>query len=214
MVRMSVRHASHAWRHRRSRPVAPHAVAFLYADPIPPAEPGAPPYFTVVAATRMVNDHATVRDLPRLLYRLAALARERYLPTPGGFDPALHMTNHRDRASGTATYIGLGISTLDTPADTWDDIQTTSSDSQDVPGRCYALLLDHTAILIDRGANRASFGALTLRCTGELNIAPGLPARAWIHHPDVWSMPAPADVWERMHELHNLALHQPRRPTL
>src|SRR5262249_25091269 len=149
----------HAWRHRRDRPVAPHALGFLYADPIPPAEDGRR-YYHVVAATRMVNDDPAVRDLPALLYRLAALARERYLPTPGGFDPAVHMTTHQDEPSGAARYIGLGVSTLDTPAGTWDDVQASAGGADEVPGRCYALLCDGTAILADRGG-RDSFGAVS-----------------------------------------------------
>jgi hypothetical protein len=213
LVRMSIRHGGHAWRCRRDRPVAPHAIGFFYADPARVGADGRQ-FFTVVAATRMVNDEPGVRDLPRLLYRLAALARDRYLPTPGGFDPATQMTTHQDRSSGVAQYIGLGVSTLDTPAGSWDEVQATAADQRDIPGRCYALLLDHTAILVDRGAARETFGAVAVRSTGDLNVAPGVPDRMWIHHPNVASMPAPADVWERMYELHALTLHQPRRPTL
>jgi hypothetical protein len=212
MVRMSAHHAAHAWRHRRDRPVAPHALGFLYADPIPPAEDGWQ-FFTVVAATRMVNDDPAVRDLPQLLYRLTALARERYLPTPGGFDPAVHMTTHQDKPSGPAQYIGLGVSTLDTPAGMWDDVRARAAGTDEVPGRCYALLLDGTAILADRGA-RNSFDTVSVRCTADLNVAPGLAGRRWIHDPDVSTMPAPIDVWERMYDLHTLTLHQPRRPYL
>lgn len=214
LVRMSVRHAAHAWRHRRDRPVAPHAVGFLYADPVPTPQAQTRQFFKVVAATRMVNDDPSVRDLPRLLYRLTALARDRYLPTPGGFDPATHMTNHHDEASGTAQYIGLGVSTLDTPAGMWDEIQTAAAGTDDLPGRGYALLLDHTAILVDRAANREAYGTVSVRSTGDLNVAWGLAGRMWIRHPDVSSMPAPLDVWERMHELHTLTLHQRQRPTL
>src|SRR5690349_21257281 len=70
MIRMSVRHGAHAWRHRRDRPVGPHAVAFLYADPVPKDTPQDRQFFDVAAATRMVGEHPDVADLPRLLYRL------------------------------------------------------------------------------------------------------------------------------------------------
>jgi hypothetical protein len=33
----------------------------------------------------------------------------RYLPTPGGCDPAVHMAVYHDDASGHANYIGIGI---------------------------------------------------------------------------------------------------------
>jgi len=214
LVRMSVRHAAHAWRHRRDRPVAPNAIAFLYADPVPIPDSQQVQYFKVVAATRMVNDDPAVRDLPRLLYRLTTLARERYLPTPGGFDPATHMTNHHDPASGSAQYIGLAMSTLDTPAGSWDDAQNTAVGTEDLPGRGYALLVDHTAILVDRAATREAYGTISIHSTGDLNVAWGMAGRMWIRHPDVSSMPAPPDVWERMYELHALTLNQPHRPTL
>jgi hypothetical protein len=64
MVRMSARHAAHAWRHRRDRAVVPHALAFLYADPMAPAEDGRQ-FFTVVAATRMVNGRVQVSGATR-----------------------------------------------------------------------------------------------------------------------------------------------------
>jgi hypothetical protein len=213
VVRMSVRHAAHAWRHRRDRPVGPHAVGFLYADPVSVAA-GQRQHFTVVAATRMVNDEASVRDLPRLLHRLTSLARTRYIPTAGGFNPAVHMSNHRDPSSAGAHYIGLAVSSLDTPAGSWDDAQAAATDTDDLAGRGYAILIDHTAILVDRAAHRDGFGTVSVHSTGDLNVMWGVAGRMWIRHPDVASMPAPADVWERMVELHALTLNQPHRPTL
>lgn len=221
LVRMNVRHAVHAWEHRRDRPVAPHAIAFLYTaatfpEPGPDTEPGgvAAHVVRLFAATRMVNDDPSVRELPQLLFRLTRLVRERYLPTPGGFDPAAQMSTHRDRAIGVACYAGLGVSTLDTPAGSWQEIQRRAEGVDDIPGRCLALLADNTAMLIDRGPTRTTFGSITVHSTGDLNLTPGIPGRPWLPHADVSSMPAPLDVWERMDELHNLILHQPRRPTL
>lgn len=124
------------------------------------------------------------------------------------------MTTHQDPTSGAAQYIGLGVSTLDTMTVTWADIQATADDTDDLPGRCYALLLDHTAILIERAATREGYGATSVRSTGDLNVARGLAGRMWIHHPDVSSMPAPVEMWERLYDLHTLTLRQPRRPTL
>jgi hypothetical protein len=212
LVRMSVRHGVHAWEHRRDRPVAPHAVAFFFTAPEAPDVERVG--YDVSAATRMTNDDPSVRDLPRLLFRLSRLAQERYLPTPGGFDPATQMCSHRDLNSGTAVYAGIGVSTLDTPAASWDDIQRQAAGVEDIPGRCYALLADHTALLIDRGPTRTTFGAVTVHSTGDLNLTPGVALRTWIPHADVSSMPAALDVWERLHELHSLTLNQPRRPML
>ena len=212
LVRMNLRHAAHAWEHRRDRPVAPHAVCFLYVDRRPAEAQGE--FLEVVAATRMFNDDPTVQDLPRLLHRLTVLARDRYAGTPGGFDPAVQMTGHHDQSSGAATYIGLGVSTLDTPAGGWAQMQQAATGPEDIAGRCLALLTDHTAMVLDRGASRDAFGAVSVHSTTDLNVAPGLAGRAWIHHRDVSTMPASADVWDRLHELHMVTVNQPHRPTL
>lgn len=225
MVRMSRNHATHAWENRRSQPVCPHAIGFLFADPVPRSEPDQDEteeqrrfrvlqFFTVAAATRMVNDSPDVRDLPQLLFRLTTLARERYLPTPGGFDPAVQMAIHRDRTSGRAQYIGLGVSTLDTLGATWDEALGTAMDVDDIPGRCFALLADNTAIVIDRGASRRARKDIGVHATTDLNYAGGLAPRLWTHHPTVSTMPAPSDVWDLMNDLHQLTFHQRPRPTL
>jgi hypothetical protein len=124
------------------------------------------------------------------------------------------MTNHRDEASGNAHYIGIGVSTLDTPAGSWDDVQSAATGTADLPGRAYALLVDHTALLIDRAATRQAYGTVSIHSTGDLNVQWGIAGRMWVRHPDVSFMPASPDVWERMYDLHALTLHQRQRPTL
>ena len=219
MLTMSRNHAAHAWTNRRSQPVCPHAIAFLYADAMPMGSAGMAHddgvrFATVVAATRMVNDSDDVQDLTRLLYRLTNLARGRYLPTAGGFDPAVQMATHRDRSSGHAYYIGLGVSTLDTPKSMWAAVQRTGSDVEDVAGRCFVLLADDTALLIDRGAPRLGRHDVGVHATRDLNYAGGVPPRAWTEYLDVTGMPAHIDVWNVMDDLHQLTLRQTRRPTL
>lgn len=53
-----------------------------------------------------------------------------------------------DRAVGRATFAALA---------SWEQIQKTAQSDMDVPGRCYAHLIDGSALLIDRLA-RQHFG--------------------------------------------------------
>jgi hypothetical protein len=218
MVVFNSNHALLAWTNRRSQPICPHGVAFLYADPVtlPEPKPGveSPHWHRVVAATRVVHDTPDVRELPALLYRLIRLARSRYLPTPGGFDPAEHMAVYRDKSSGAAEYVGIGVSTLDAIDISWEQAYRGAEDVDDIGGRVFALLYDHTAILADRGAPRTARGDVGVHSTGELNYSNMMVPRMWTRHHDVSSMPVAREVWDLMYELHQLVYHQNPRPTL
>ncbi|MDT5023579.1 MAG: hypothetical protein QOE61_5 [Micromonosporaceae bacterium] len=218
MVLLNYNHAILAWQGRRSQPICPHSIAFLYADPTPVADAApngdTPQWHRVAAATRIVHDTLDVRHLPDLLFRLNRLARTRYLPTPGGFDPAVHMAVYRDDASGHANYIGIGVSTLDTRQAPWEQAYRAAEDVDDLSGRALALLFDHTAILVDRGSPRQTRGDLGVHSTGELNYFGEAAPRIWTRHPEVSSMPVDREVWDLMHELHQLVYHQDPRPTL
>jgi len=204
LLRMNARHATHAWLQRRAHPVGPHGIAFLYYDHVPGS-----PVPTVVAATRLVDDTADVRALPRLLYRMANLARDRYAQ-PGGFDPRPSLTNRQDPMSSHASYIGLGVSSLDSDTEVWERIQQTSNGPLDLPGRCFILLGDGTHLLIDRGGQDV-FGEVRLASTHDLNIELGLAARRWAWRPDLVTTTGTAEVWPRLAELHQVIIgHHPR----
>jgi hypothetical protein len=197
-------------------PICPHAIAFLYLDtvPAPMLQVGQTPWRKVVAATRIVPDTPDVRDLPTLLFRLARLAKQRYLPTPGGFDPAVHMSVYRDETTGRAEYIGVGVSTLDTPDMRWEQACATAEDTDDLGGRMYVLLADHTAILIDRPPPRRGRRDLGVHSTGNLNFRDALAPRLWTGHRDVSTMPVEPEIWDLLNELHQAAYQQNPRPTL
>jgi hypothetical protein len=240
MAQFSHTHAQLAWDARKSQRICPHAIAFLYADPQPiPDDPAPNPpqnggrvarpyleptdrqrrlrtlrFYRIAAATRLDHDTPDVRELPELLYRLANLARTEYLPKPGGFDPAVQLSLHQDATSAHAPYVGVGVSTLDTPGTTWEQTTKAAQDHSDVGGRCYALLFDHTALLIDRGPPRRVRNELGVHATTDLNYEGGVAPRLWTHHPDVSTMTAPLEVWDQMHTLHQLVYHQTPRPTL
>jgi hypothetical protein len=197
-------------------PICPHAIAFLYLDavPTPTVHGGQRLWHKVVAASRVVPDTADVRELPTLLFRLARLARERYVPAPGGFDPAVHMSVYRDETTGHAEYVGVGVSTLDTLDGQWEHARAKAEDTDDLGGRMLMLLADHTAILVDRPPPRRGRRDLGVHSTGDLNFRDALVQRMWTSHRDVSTMPVEPEVWDLMHELHQVVYQQKPRPTL
>ena len=215
MEALSHNHARLAFD-RPGTPICPHAVAFLYLDTLPTTnvQGGQTLWRKVVAATRVVPDTHDVRDLPTLLFRLARLAQERYVPAPGGFDPAVHMSVYRDQTTGTAEYIGIGVSTLDTPNRPWERACAAAEDTDDLGARIYILLADCTAILVDRPPARRGRRDLGIHSTGEMNYHNALTHRMWTAHRDVSTMPVEPEVWDLMHELHQAAYQQNPRPTL
>jgi hypothetical protein len=207
LVRMNARHATHAWLSRRSQPVGPHGVAFLYYALARPSEPEHPAQFTVAAGTRLVDDAEDVRDLPRLLYRLTTLARERYLPDPAGFDPVARMCNRHDPIPAGAAYLGVGVSSLDTADATWDQSRQRATGPLDLPGRCFALLRDGSMLLIERGAQDV-FGEVRLVSTHDLNVRRDVSARKWSWLPDLTGIPGTAEIWRQLADLHGVASRQ------
>ncbi len=208
LLRMNARHATHAWLGRRSRPVGPHGLAFLYRDgptsPLPVAGP-VTGRFRVAAATRLVDSGPDVRDLPRLLYRLGRLAVDRYLPSPAGFDPRVQMANRHDPMSATSVYIGLGVSSLDSSEASWEQAQGSARSPLDLPGRCYAVLRDGTALLVER-AGRRDFGSVRIYCTHDLTVEPGVAPRPWVWDPNLTTSSDGAEVWRQLRHLHMIAL--------
>ncbi len=207
---MNWRHAAHAWQVRRDRPVAPWGVAFLYARPLP-AEPGWPRYCAVAGATRMVNEDRDIAEPAQLLFRLVGLARHRYLAKTGVFDPTV-MATFKDRISVPATYLGVGLSCLGDTMTAWEELRR--GDSDDIPGECFGLLRDGTALYFHRAARR-DLGKLRVHSTGDLSLQPGGGVfGACTYHDRYESMPGPADVWEQLHALHTVAVSQPQLPVL
>jgi hypothetical protein len=162
------------------------------------------------ARTRLVNDAGDIRALPRLLFRLADLARDRYAGTRG-FDPRDVLANRQDAMGPHATYIGVGVSSLDSASGTWEQIQQSASGPSDVPGRCFVLLGDGTHVLVDRG-NQDAYGEVRLASTHDFNLEYGLASRRWVWRPDLATSSGTAEVWPRLAELHQLIVGQsPRR---
>lgn len=104
-------HASHYWDLRRTSPVGPHALVFLYASMDPRFADPRRPYYEIKAASRLFRDGSEVQDLPALLAELCEIA-EGYLTGDGVFDPVAQMTQAGEPMPAEARYVGVGVSTL------------------------------------------------------------------------------------------------------
>ena len=198
-------HARQAWERRRRDPLGPHVLVFFYAEP----PTGGPPRCELRTAARLFLAADEPR-LPMLLYELLDVARE--LLEAGG-DPRTEMSNWHDEMSTRATYLGVGISSLDTPAATWRQVQHAAGSELDIPGRCYARLIDGTLLLVDRLAKQ-DFGKVNIWTTHLINDVSGEPQRRWNygHHladPDLRD-PATRNTWHWLDQLHNIILRGSR----
>ncbi len=200
--RMSVLHARHGWERRNRDPVGPHGLAFFYSEPLAgdPRRRGEQ-RAVLRTATRMFLDGPEVESLPRLLYDLIGIAED--YRREGGFDPRALMADRVEPMSRHAHYIGVGVSTLDTPAGDWAQIRQSANGELAVAGRCLALLADGTMLLLDRGGER-QFGALHIWSTHSLDVEPGQPWRTWrwAHHLPELHDPSTRDVWHWLGQLH------------
>jgi hypothetical protein len=202
---MNAMHGTHAWDRRRREPIGPHGLAFLYRDPI---TAGDPPRYKVAAATRLFLDGDDVRNLPRLLYEMIGIARDYH--ARGAFDPRLTMTDRQEEMSVHAEYIGLGVSTLDTPWTPWYEALENAAGPLDIPGCGYVMLIDGTRMVVERGGS--SSGTTKLFSSRQLTD-PMHPVRVWTWLRDA-HVPGRTELWQWMAQLHDLAAEGHRRETL
>lgn len=193
---MNFRHTEHAWERRYRDPIGPHALAFLYSEPAR----GKPARYTLRTATRLFLAGPEVDDLPRLLHDMADVVSRQ---GPGNHDPRL-LADRTEEMTPGSFYIGLAVSSLDTPAGPWSHLKQRLAGSIDVPGRCYALLTDDTMVLLDRGGE-SQFGHFEVRATDSLDEIPGDSMQRWTYDRSLREMsdPATSDIWRGMLELHN-----------
>jgi hypothetical protein len=196
---MSAHHGEHAWTLRYKDPICPYAVAFLYA------EQGAsvPPRYLLRVATRIVRDGPEVADAPQLLYQLCEVARS--FREQGRLDPRTQMADQCEPMAPTAVYIGVAVSTLDTPSGVWAHVRKTATGPLTIPGRALALLSDATMLVVDRRTD--ILGAPThIASTHSLDIVPGHAVRMWQWTPALANLtdPATREVWHWMTQLHAL----------
>jgi hypothetical protein len=195
--RFSVLHTRHVWERRRRDPLSPHGIALFYL------ERGVPMSQRLRTATRIFLADDEADDLPMLLYGLARHAHEGYRTDPR-FDPRTMMANKCDPMSAAAVFAGVGVCTLDTPSGTWATAQRRGTSEFDLPGRCYARLIDGTRLLLDRGGRKQFNGLSVQSSVDDANTCYGVPGMQWRCNPALATPEAhdpTADVWRWMSEL-------------
>jgi hypothetical protein len=200
-------HAVHGWERRRSKPIGPHGLAFLYADLDPRSGPQRP-HYDVRTATRLFLAGEEVDDLIMLLYEMADIARG-YLAGEGVFDPLVHMTQRVEEMSPSATYIGVGISSLDSVAGSWQRIQQQVNGALEIPGQCYAVLTDGTRLSIERPTR--PYDPLRIASTKSLNMEAGIQYRPWRLLVDDPADNRMTQTWQWLVQLNNLVMEGQRR---
>src|SRR2546430_8488577 len=147
LSQMNAQHALNAWEHRRKTPIGPHALAFFYLEQV---DAGNPPRYVTPAAARLFLDGEDVAFLPELLYKMVGIGRRR-LARGDDFDPLTSMARKQDEMSSRAQYVGVGVSSLETPTLSWVEIQQNAFGPLDIPGRGMAVLTDGTRPGLGRG---------------------------------------------------------------
>lgn len=197
--KFNAHHNTHTWLSRDDRlPVAAHGVAFFFRQP---ARNGNG--FELRTATRLVLADASVERPEVMLFELAEVARA--YRAGGGLEVRVQMANRCESMSPFATYLGVGLSTLDTPAGTWTQVRTTAAGPLDVPGRGYALLTDGTAVLLER-RQRRDLEPVAVHTNHPLVGPQGLSiGYRWLPSlTDEHTGPGTGILWHRLIELHHV----------
>jgi hypothetical protein len=202
LAQMNAQHALNAWEHRRKTPIGPHALAFFYLDQI---DSGSPPRYATPAAARLFLDGEDVAFLPELIYKMVGIGRRR-LARGEDFDPMVVMARQQDEMSTRVQYLGVGVSSLETPTLSWAEIQQAAYGPLDIPGRGLAILTDGTRLVLERGDR--SHGPTHVRSSNQIDLVPGIPSRRWSWLRDPIE-PNSAEYW--LHELHQTVLEGQRR---
>lgn len=207
--RMNGSHCLHAFdAYGGSDAIGPHGIALFYAEPMPETR-----RVRLCTATRLFLDGEDAEHLPALLGAVTGAATanlERAAQRRRPWDPRhpdTGMVNRSERMSPRAEYVGVGVSTLDMPGSPWSSAAPAARSALDLPGRGYALLLDGTALVVERRSNRG-FTEPDTWCNRSLDIRPGQQARLWSRTPRlVENADEPTRrVWERLRALHEVLL--------
>ena len=114
---MNTKHLHNAWVQRRSDPLAPHGLAFLFVQPA--RQVRGITYYTVSAATKLwLADEDT--DVAMRLFRYYHKVKDLLA---GPDTDVRDLADRRDPAMAEdASYVGLGLSSLDTSTGAWHDV--------------------------------------------------------------------------------------------
>ncbi|HKT05214.1 MAG TPA: hypothetical protein VJT31_37335 [Rugosimonospora sp.] len=197
---MNTRHGHRAWEMAGTDPISPYGLAFFYVD----RDGGTRSRhaWRIATATRLFLDGPEVGDLPRLLFEQVRIADE--YRRGGMLDPRHQLANRAEATTGDARYFGLGVSTVDLPEYPWVR-QRQSHSGFDIVGRCFALLMDGTWLLLDRG-HREQSTALRIWSSTTLYDASHVNVRRWHwgHHLPELTDPATRAIWVQLQRLHRV----------
>ncbi|MFC0033678.1 hypothetical protein ACFFMM_29575 [Micromonospora chaiyaphumensis] len=169
-------HASHYWDLRRTRPVGPHALVFLYASLDPGFADPRRPYYEIKAASRLFRDGSEVQDLPALLAELCEIA-EGYLAGGGVFDPVAQMTQAGEPMPAGARYVGVSVSSLLGGADEVG-AEPPGVGGMGIPGRNLVVMSDDNLLVVERPAR--AHEQVVVNSTCPHFSGGGVEVRSWL----------------------------------
>ena len=159
MIRMNTSHAlAAADRLGTKTAIGPHSLALFSVD----AAPGR--YARLSTATRLVLDGEDAENMPELLSDLAARAQEKIAEARAlnqRWDPRTPLTGlvlRSEELTENMVYVGVGISTLDTPEIPWSRVKSgiSSADGLHLRGQGFIYLTDGSAVHIVRRAQMSA----------------------------------------------------------
>jgi len=159
MIRINTSHALQAADRLGTKlAVGPHCLALFSVDNTQGR------YQRLSTATRLILDGEDAESLPDLLRDLTARAREKIAEAYAQgrrWEPRTPLTGlmlRSEEFSEETAYIGLGVSTLDTPEVSWSQARQriTSADGLHLRGQGMIYLDDGTAMHVVRRAQMAS----------------------------------------------------------
>jgi hypothetical protein len=201
LIDMNGQHAEQAWARRRRDGIGAHALAFFYAEP----PGGTPPRCELRTCARLFLAGDEQR-LAMLLYELTGVAQD-HIDARG--DPRSEMANWCESMSANAVLVGVGVSSLDTPAGTWEQVQQDAISDIGVPGRCWVVLREGTRILVDRFAQN-EFGRVDIQTTHAIRTASGEPVRRWRALHDSAADQETTATWQWLSTLSAVLMRGPR----
>ncbi|MEU9829869.1 hypothetical protein [Micromonospora chersina] len=169
-------HASHYWDLRRTKPVGPHALVFLYACLDPRSADPRRPYYEIKAASRLFRDGSEVQDLPALLAELCEIA-EGYLAGGGVFDPVAQMTQASEPMPAEARYVGVSVSTLLGAGDE-AGAALPGAGGMGIPGRNLVVMSDDNLLVVERPAR--AHEQVVVHSTCPHYSGGGVEYRSWL----------------------------------
>ena len=205
MIRINTSHALQAADRLGTKlAVGPHCLALFSVDNVPGR------YQRLSTATRLILDGEDAENLPDLLRDLTSRAREKIAEAHGQgrrWEPRTPLTGlvlRSEEFSEQTPYIGLGVSTLDTPDIPWSRAKqrVTSADGLHLRGQGLIYLDDGTAIHLVR---RAQMSSGQHEITASRRVDSQYPARR-DEHLISRSAHQGDESWELMRNLHEVLL--------